>query len=926
METWFVFSGLGSQWDGMGRDLLVFEAFREAFEKSVDVLEPFGVDLKKYIADSTTFNTSNILFHTVCIISIEIALVDLLSSIDIAPKQIFGHSVGEFACAYADGCYNAKETLLTVVELIRACVDSNLPPGAMASVGLHWDDKEMPWKDTIPVCHNAIDNMTVAGSHASIKELVGNLKGAGIFAREIKSQGFAIHSDLMKPAEAQMMENILGLNLPTKTRSSKWISTSQSSDEIKVFSGRYFVNNIISPVLFHPVVQRIPSHAVVIEIAPQGLFQTILKRSLHETCVSISLTDRNQKSAPFFLRSVGKLFVSGLQPKINKLYPELKFPIRSATLPLSSIIQWNHNDTWKVAEDGFSGATNLVEINLTTLAQRFYSGYKINDQILFPASGFLVLVWRVLAEKVGTSLDYPITFENIVFNRVCFTSTQNITKLVCNIHASGYFEVRENDKSVVTGSVRFEEPEMFDIEAPFSEYSKRFTQVEVYERFKKAGYEFSGSFKSLLEVEVGNHSAITIWEGNCVKLLDSLIQLEIFSNLSNHALVPARIDKVTIDLECLRNQVDEGTPTEMPIYRDKNLKVVSCTGIEFRGVHLLPIKCFGDVQDNGKNCMTNFTTQSLSSFLVGFNKQLAARNIIKCHFAVDPDILELANNFILTDLGIDDPSKIGAEFSGVISGQKVMGLATFHATTAQLISVVHWRIPDNWSLRDAATVPTAYVTAYYALIVRGNVKHKENILIQYGDEAVGEAAIAIALGMKCTVFTTIRSEKNKPILLNRFPALDPAKILSSKHCHNLEKLIQKVTKGKGVNVVLNSSSGNPMRVSVRCVAEYGRYLQLMDGGIKNATDFRSDKKTILEATIGLSLFLRSVTFHGICKDIMMSTKEEEFNIVHSKLQEGIGLGIVKPLSIKHFEDAQLKEANWLQPRPSDLQKFVLEME
>ncbi|CAG7822885.1 unnamed protein product, partial [Allacma fusca] len=171
-----------------------------------------------------------------------IALVELLASIDIAPQQIFGHSLGEFSCAYVDGCYNIEETLLNSWAILKACVDSNLPPGVMASVGLSWEDNETLWEGTFPACHNATDNMTVAGSPASIKELLEHLKETGIFARQINSLGFAFHSDLMKPAEAQMLENVRGLNLPTKTRSPKWISTSQSSDENNLLSGSYFVN------------------------------------------------------------------------------------------------------------------------------------------------------------------------------------------------------------------------------------------------------------------------------------------------------------------------------------------------------------------------------------------------------------------------------------------------------------------------------------------------------------------------------------------------------------------------------------------------------------------------------------------------------------------------------------------------------------
>ncbi|CAG7712949.1 unnamed protein product, partial [Allacma fusca] len=846
----------------------------------------------------------------------KIALVELLASIDIYPQQLFGHSLGEFSCAYVDGCYNIEETLLTNYTILKACEDFNLPPGAMASVGLRWEDNETLWEGIFPACHNAIDNMTVVGSPESVKELSDHLKGAVIFAREINSHGYAVHSDLMKPAEAQMMERILGLNLRTKTRSPKWISTSQSSDEIMLLSGRYFVNNILSPVLFHSAVERIPSHAVVIEIAPHGLFQTILRRSLHDTCVSISLTDRNQSGASFFLRSVGKLFVSGLQPKINQLYPKLEFPIRSAALPVSLLIQWDHKDSWIVADMPTSGAGNAIEINLKNPAQQFYKGYKINDHHLFPPSGFLILIWRILAAKGGSSWDEAITFDNIVFNRACYISVDNISKFICNIHKNEGFEILENGNSVVTGSVKLGDTEMFETEAQISDNDKVYTQAEVYDRFKETGYEFSGTFHSLQEVEVRSNWARTGWQENWFELLESLFQLEMFSNPSTEALLPVRIAEVTIDEWFLNKAVEPGTPTDVVLHRDKNLELVSCAGVQIRGLQLLPMKY---IQGNSCNLNTNLSEQSLSLLVTYLNNQLAEENIRALHVVIDSNFIEIENRLTVATSGTNETRNVGVEFSGILfDGQKVTGLARFEATTAQLISVVYWAVPDTWSLSQAATVPVAYATAYYALIIRGTLKHYESILIHCGDEAVGEAAIAIALSMKCTVFTTIRAEENKLTLLKRFRELNGAKILSAGHCHNLEKIIHKETKGLGVNVVLNSLPDNLMRMSAHCIAQYGRFLQLMDGGFENPHNRN-------ETTLGLSLFMKNVTFHGI-RNVLLRSKEEDCKSVYDKVQVGIEMGIVKPLTVTHYEHAQLKEANWFQSRPPGFEKIMLELE
>ena len=66
---------------------------------------------------------------------IQVALVDLLTSMNIRPEGIVGHSVGELGCGYADGSLTAEETVLAAYWRGRCIRESNLPPGGMAAVG-----------------------------------------------------------------------------------------------------------------------------------------------------------------------------------------------------------------------------------------------------------------------------------------------------------------------------------------------------------------------------------------------------------------------------------------------------------------------------------------------------------------------------------------------------------------------------------------------------------------------------------------------------------------------------------------------------------------------------------------------------------------------------------------------------------------------
>lgn len=107
-----------------------------------------------------------------------------------------------------------------------------------------------------------------------------------------------------------------------------------------------------------------------------------------------------------------------------------------------------------------------------------------------------------------------------------------------------------------------------------------------------------------------------------------------------------------------------------------------------------------------------------------------------------------------------------------------------------------WYVPDYWTLEQAATVPVVYSTAYYALIVRGQLKRGETVLIHAGAGGVGTAAIAIAFNFDCHVFTTVGSNEKRKYLKGLFPRLTDEHIANSRDT-TFEQHIRYATRGKG---------------------------------------------------------------------------------------------------------------------------------
>ena len=88
----------------------------------------------------------------------------------------------------------------------------------------------------------------------------------------------------------------------------------------------------------------------------------------------------------------------------------------------------------------------------------------------------------------------------------------------------------------------------------------------------------------------------------------------------------------------------------------------------------------------------------------------------------------------------------------ISDGRRVMGtgqnvIANKTAVPGHLI----FEVPSKWSLAEAATMPVAYLTAYYALIMRGRLQEGMQVLIHSACGAVGLACVNICLSRKAEV-------------------------------------------------------------------------------------------------------------------------------------------------------------------------------
>lgn len=353
--VWYIYAGMGSQWAGMARDLMQIDVFSNSIRRCADALRPEGIDLVDIITRDDEKLFDNILNSFVSIAAVQVALTDLLTHLGIVPSGIIGHSVGELGCAYADGCFTAEQTVLAAFWRGKSIVDTKLVPGLMAAVGLTWEQclEQLP-ADVIPACHNSTDSVTISGPFDSVTKVIADLTERGVFARAVKSSGFAFHSKYIADAGPKLRKSLDRIIPNPKNRSSRWISSSipesgWTAPMAQQSSAAYHVNNLLSQVLFHEALQHVPKNAICIEVAPTGLLQAILKRSLGASVTNLSLLKRgHENNLNFFLQNVGKLHAAGAQPLIPKLYRPITYPVSRGTPMLNSLVGWDHSQRFMV--------------------------------------------------------------------------------------------------------------------------------------------------------------------------------------------------------------------------------------------------------------------------------------------------------------------------------------------------------------------------------------------------------------------------------------------------------------------------------------------------------------------------------------------------------------------------------------------------
>ncbi|XP_049875291.1 fatty acid synthase-like [Pectinophora gossypiella] len=595
---WLVFSGMGSQWPGMAADLMRIPAFAGAIYKCHTALKPLGVDLIRVLTEPDKTIFDNILNCFIGISAVQIGLTDVLKELGIVPDYVIGHSQGEMGCAYFDDCFTTEDMILAAYSRGIVSVETSFVKGAMAAVG-------MGYKDIFPLCppeidvacHNSSESATLSGPADVLKEFVAELTAKGIFAREVPSANIPFHSRYIAHAGPAFKQRLGAIIKKPKLRSEKWICTSVPQDKwdeplAKYSSADYHTNNLMSPVYFEEASKLIPDNAVVVEVAPHGLLQAILKRS-HPECTHIPLTRRGTtEQIKFLFEAFGKLYQEGYNFQMDALYPKIEYPVATETQMLSHYVDWEHSEEWPEVvvhnNDKITTATRELVMSVHDDEYKYISEYIREGNNVFPESAMLFLVWETLAMYMGVNYkELSVVFREVQFHGEAIIQPEEAFKININISkGNDYFEVSQYGITLANGYVsEIVKPKFIPLkDVEQNDEDVNLTSDDVYKHLHAKGLTYKGEFQSVIKTNFRRTQAQIKWNDNWITFLDALIQLNILSRDYDGVTKPKIIKKITISIDDFKKV----TENNYEDYYDAQLysiyEVTRCAGVEFRNI------------------------------------------------------------------------------------------------------------------------------------------------------------------------------------------------------------------------------------------------------------------------------------------------------------------------------------------------------
>jgi acyl transferase domain-containing protein/acyl carrier protein len=518
-----VFTGQGTQWPGMARDLFQLNpAFKATVEELDAIMRPhWGRSVVDDIlrGDDSVFRSDigqGILFV------LQVGVYRLFRDAGLQPVLVFGHSIGEAAAAYASGALDIEDAVRVIVERARV-QEMTRGSGAMAAVGIS-EEAAQPllaehaghlWIAAV----NSPTDLTLAGDEANVKAAVESLTKNGTFARMLPFP-YAFHSPKMDVCYDSFMPSVK--HIQPKATTIPYISTVSGREQPgESLDPDYWWRNLREPVSFLPAVKRAAELGakLFLEIGPHpGLFRYI-HQSLGGNAAVVATLKRKEDALRNLAESTAALHVNGVKLDWRAIGGGAAPYVELPRHPRHAVTCWNEGEesrrrltapTHVLLGLREPGPAKVWEACITSDQFPYLADHGFRGRAVFPAAGHIELMLAAVAEG---SFANPIGLSDINFDRILWADAPHVVRTnfdpvsrrlsvsakPLSNEGAAWEQCSRSVKWAVDDSGHLPDQSLVRPEAAVA-----ILPEDMYARFERGGNHYGPQFRTIRKMETAN--------------------------------------------------------------------------------------------------------------------------------------------------------------------------------------------------------------------------------------------------------------------------------------------------------------------------------------------------------------------------------------------------------------------------------------
>nr|BAW18768.1 topopyrone polyketide synthase [Phoma sp. BAUA 2861] len=348
----FAFTGQGSQYLGMGRDLLCFSTFRKDIERYDAITKKQGFPsilplLQQMTGEVTDLPPLVVQLATTCI---QMALARLWKSWGVQPSAVVGHSLGEYAALNVAGVLSEADTIYltgTRAQLLQQKVAQNTH--AMLAVGASVTEiRRICGNLTYEIaCQNAPTETVLSGTNQQIEAILTALSST-VFKKTKLQVPFAFHSSQMQPVLEVFQDaaRAVNFNTPTVPLISPLLGKVITSAE--ELGPAYLASHCRNTVDFASAMTAAKASgtidgAIWIEVGAHPIVSGLLRANLGSTITTLPTLQRNKQPSRVVSTSLSSLYESGVSIHWGEYYRDFGAALSVLRLPAYN---WDLKEYW----------------------------------------------------------------------------------------------------------------------------------------------------------------------------------------------------------------------------------------------------------------------------------------------------------------------------------------------------------------------------------------------------------------------------------------------------------------------------------------------------------------------------------------------------------------------------------------------------